>query len=78
MHIDIGFEPYLREVSIILANLSMSYEWQEIKYLKEDWENLVLPLSKDMSEDNARKVRSVLDRAKSGLGEVNDTFMNVI
>lgn len=30
MHIDIGFEQYVRQVGILLANLSMSYRWTEI------------------------------------------------
>lgn len=78
MHIDIGFEGYLREISIFLANLSISYEWEEIKYLKEEWDKLVMPISKNMNEDNARKIRSVVDRVKSSLGEVNDTYMHLV
>ncbi len=27
MHIDIGFEAYVREVGILLANLTLSYRW---------------------------------------------------
>ena len=61
MHIDIGFDSYLREVGIILNNLKLSYNWSELRYLKDDWENLVRG---DLNEDNARKVKSVIDRAK--------------
>jgi hypothetical protein len=40
---------------------------------KEDWEKLVLPLaSKGMNEENAKKIKSVTDRVKQSLGEVND------
>ncbi len=31
-----------------------------------------------MNEDNARKIKSVVDRIKQSLGEVNDQFMGVI
>jgi alpha-glucan,water dikinase len=64
MHIDIGFDSYVREVSIILNNLALSYQWDEIKYCRDDWNVLVQMLSKNMNEDNARKVKSVIDRLK--------------
>lgn len=41
MHIDIGFEAYVKEIAIILSNLSLSYEWEEIKFIKEDWDKIV-------------------------------------
>jgi len=73
MHIDIGFEGYVREAAIILNNLSFSYSWTELFVCKEDWEKLVLPLaSKGMNEENAKKIKSVTDRVKQSLGEVND------
>lgn len=78
MHIDIGFESYLRECSLLLANLSMSFEWNEIKVLKEDWDKIVFDCSKNLNLDNARKLKSVIDRAKQALGEVNDALMGVI
>ncbi len=31
-----------------------------------------------MTEDNARKLKSVFDRVKQSLGEVNDQYMNLI
>lgn len=73
MHIDIGFESYVREISMILNNLVCSYQWTELGYLKNDWEQLVVPLSKgDINQDNARKIKSVTDRIKQSLGEVTD------
>jgi hypothetical protein len=73
MHIDIGFEGYVREASIILANIAMSYQWNEISAVKEDWEKLVQPIGlAGMNEENARKLKSVTDRAKQGLGEITD------
>ena len=74
MHIDIGFEAYVREVSIILNNLALSYQWDEIKYCRDDWNVLVQLLSRNMNEDNARKVKSVIDRLKQMLSEVNEVF----
>ena len=71
MHIDIGFQAYLREVSIILNNLKLSYNWSEMRYLRDDWDNLV---KGDLNEDNARKIKSVIDRCKQCLGEVNDVY----
>jgi hypothetical protein len=41
MHIDIGFEAYVREVAIILNNLVLNYQWNEIAVCKDDWEKLV-------------------------------------
>lgn len=74
MHIDIGFDAYVREVSLILNNLALSYQWDEIKYCRDDWNMLVSALSRNLNEDNARKVKSVIDRLKSMLGEVNEVF----
>ena len=78
MHIDIGFQAYVREVSIIMQNLCLSYSWRELKYCKDDWEILVRVISKDLHEDNARKVKSVIDRLKQALGEVNDAYDEVM
>jgi len=72
IHIDIGFEAYIREAAIILSNLGLSYSWEELNACKEDWDKLVQPNCKQMNEDNARKLKSVVDRAKQSLGEVND------
>ena len=74
VHIDIGFEAYIRQGAILISNLVLSYGWEEIAACKEEWDGLVIPLSKDLHQDNARKVRSVLDRIKQALGEVNDQF----
>jgi hypothetical protein len=41
MHIDLGFEGYIRETSIVLANLALSYQWNELGVCREDWEKLV-------------------------------------
>ena len=40
MHIDIGFEAYVRQVGILLSNLTLSYRWSEIKVCLDDWNNL--------------------------------------
>ncbi len=46
---------------------------------KEDWEKLVLPLAKgDINEENARKIKSVIDRIMQSLGEVTDQSMFVL
>lgn len=74
MHIDIGFENYVHEVSIILNNLALSYQWDELKYCRDDWNVLVQMLAKSMNEDNARKVKSVIDRLKQLLAEVNEVI----
>ena len=78
MHIDIGFDGYVREAAIILNNLSLSYQWNELLVCKEDWEKLVMPLSKSMNEESARKIKSVTDRVKQSLGEVNDQISHVL
>ena len=78
MHVDIGFEAYIREVAIILNNLCLTYQWDELKYCRDDWEILVRVISKNLHEDNARKVKSVIDRVKQALGEVNDCFAEVM
>ena len=49
-----------------------------MNFCKEDWDKVVQPFCKNMNEDNARKLKSVVDRAKQSLGEVNDQFVAVI
>ena len=61
-----------------MQNLCLSYSWKELKYCKDDWEILVRVISKDLHEDNARKVKSVIDRLKQALGEVNDAYDEVM
>jgi hypothetical protein len=46
--------------------------------LKDDWNNVVCALAKDLSENNAKKIKSVIDRVKMALGEVNDVFENTM
>lgn len=77
MHIDIGFHGYVREISNILNNLCLSYKWSELVICRDDWDNLVKSLSQDLNQENARKMKSVLDRVKQSMGEVNDTMMEV-
>mmetsp|Transcript_24982 Transcript_24982/g.31185 ORF Transcript_24982/g.31185 Transcript_24982/m.31185 type:complete len:215 (+) Transcript_24982:1429-2073(+) len=77
MHIDIGFEAYVREVGILLANLALSYRWQEIKACLADWRDLASGLCHSgniNNEDNARKVKAIMDRIRCLMGEVNDTY----
>lgn len=78
MHIDIGFEGYIREIAIVMSNVVLSYKWEELAACKQDWDKIVQPLSKSMNEDNARKIKSVIDRIITSLGEVNDSYMGVI
>ena len=81
MHIDIGFEAYVRQVGTLLANLTMSYRWQEIKMCQDDWKNLAVGLCHGgniNNEDNARKVKSIMDRIRGLMGEVNDTYAEQI
>mmetsp|Transcript_7821 Transcript_7821/g.13107 ORF Transcript_7821/g.13107 Transcript_7821/m.13107 type:complete len:574 (-) Transcript_7821:376-2097(-) len=78
MHIDIGFGAYIRELGLILNNLCLSYGWLELKYVRDDYEMLVKTLVGSLNEENARKVKSVIDRIKNGLGEVNDKIHAVM
>lgn len=43
MHIDIGFDQYIREAMILLDNLVLSYggNWTELKFCKDDMKALV-------------------------------------
>jgi hypothetical protein len=41
IHIDIGFEAFVRETAIILSNLCLSYQWNELNVCKEDWDKIV-------------------------------------
>jgi len=41
IHIDIGFEAYVRETAIILSNLVLSYQWDELQACKDDWDKIV-------------------------------------
>jgi hypothetical protein len=78
MHIDIGFQGYVREISIILNNLALSYNWVELGYCRDDWNLLVSAMAGNLNEENARKIKSVIDRLKQVLGEVNDVYENVM
>jgi N-dimethylarginine dimethylaminohydrolase len=78
MHIDIGFESYIREAAIVMSSLVLSYKWEELSACKQDWDQIVMPFSKQINEDNARKIKSVIDRVKNSLGEVNDSYMGII
>ena len=77
MHIDIGFEAYVRQVGILMTNLALSYRWTEIKVCLDDWNNMAQGLCHGgaiNNMDNARKVKSIMDRIRQLMGEVNDTF----
>lgn len=78
IHIDIGFDAWMREVNIILKNLAMSFRFDELKVCQKDFE-LALKLIPDLNNpklqmDSARKIKSITDRLRHVLGEVNDTF----
>ena len=72
------FKVYLQEIGIILNNLCLSYQWVELQYCRDDWNSIVLSLSNNFTEDNARKVKSVVDRLKVAMGCVNDTYMTLM
>lgn len=75
MHIDIGFEQYVRQVGILLANLGMSSRWEEVHRCHQDWKDLAVELCRNLhSQDAARKVKSVMDRIRQMMGEVNDVY----
>jgi alpha-glucan,water dikinase len=78
MHIDIGYEGYIHEVTLLLKNLALSFKWEELGYLKDDWQNIVVTIGKNLTEDNARRVKSVIDRVKSALAEVNEVIETVM
>ena len=78
MHIDMMFIEYMNEISMILNHLCMSYQWIELQYCLNDWNTIVIPLAQDLNEDNARKIKSVIDRLKVALGEVNDSYMQLM
>lgn len=85
MHIDIGFEQYVREAVIIMENLVLSYghQWTELKYCKDDLKVLVqneiakMPAGR-LTEDAARKMKSVIDRMKGALAEVNTVIDRIM
>ncbi len=78
LHHHMSFEDYMKEAAMILSNLCLSFQWSELRACKEDWDKLALPLSKNMNEENARKLKSVTDRLKTCLGEVQEVMMDII
>ena len=70
----------MREVNIILQNLVLSYRWEEIKVCQKDFELAIKLIgdlrssNKKIVQDSARKIKSITDRLRHVLGEVNDTF----
>jgi alpha-glucan,water dikinase len=78
MHIDIGFIAYVREVGLLLRNLAYSFKWEEMQICMVDW-FYAAELCKDINnQENARKVKSIMDRLRQMLGEVNDTYAEQI
>jgi len=83
IHIDIGFEALMREVLIIMRNLSMTYRWEELAVCVKDLE-LAIRLTADLVsargdvQDTSRKIKSITDRLRQVLGQVNDTFTDNI
>lgn len=60
-----------------MENLQCSFQWEEIKICTTDWRKICAELAKNLkSEDEARKFKSVADRLRHLLGEVNDVFTN--
>ena len=78
MHIVIDFDVYLIEISILLDNLCLSYQWIELKYIRDDWQILVKNLTNDLTEDNTKKAMSVIGRIKYALAEVNEVLVDLI
>lgn len=73
IHLDIGFEALMREVHIIVRNLSMTYRWEELQVCVKDFE-LALRLTGDLQagrgdiQDTSRKIKSITDRLRQVLG----------
>jgi hypothetical protein len=40
------------------------FQWSEVNFCRDDWEKIVKQTSKNLQEDNARKIKSVIDRLK--------------
>ena len=78
MHIVIDFDVYLVEISILLDNLCLTYQWIELKYIRDDWQILVKNLTNDLTEDNTKKAMSVIGRIKYALAEVNEVIVDLI
>ena len=85
MHVDLGFEQYVHEAGIIMDNLVLSYgkSWSELQNIASDFNSLVQDELNDnpewsLSEDTARKMKSVVDRMKGALAEVNTTIEDVM
>ena len=51
MHLDLGYENYSKEIGLLLKNLSLSYQWEELAYLSDDWDKIVMSAGADLSED---------------------------
>lgn len=83
MHVDIGFEQYVKEAGLIMDNLEMSFgkSWSELRNCNDDFKVLVqagITSIENLSEDQAKKMKSVIDRMKSALSEVTFTFEDVM
>ena len=74
----IPFKYLCKQVGQIVSNLAISFKWEELQKCRDDWLNLAMPLVDLNSEDTARQFKSVADRLRQMLGEVNDTYTDVI
>lgn len=84
IHINLEFDLYIDEISLIIKNIMANYKnFEELKHTANDWFKIVEPLKKCLSDKslsaeqkriNVLKIKSVSDRLGRCLSHVIDFF----
>lgn len=82
IHVVLEFEHYITEVTAIVKNLNVTYNFRELRICLEDWGNICEVLKKNLQKNDksykavisALKIKSVADRMSRTLTHIIDYF----
>ena len=75
IHIKLDYKDYISEISIVLKHIKLSFpNFSEFNLCFEDWNNIVIPLLENESQDSALKIKSVLSRLSRILTSIIDYY----
>ena len=75
IHIKLDYKDYISEISTVLKHIKLSFpNFSEFNLCFEDWNNIVIPLLENESQDSALKIKSVLSRLSRILTSIIDYY----
>ena len=75
IHIKLDYKDCISEISIVLKHIKLSFpNFSEFNLCFEDWNNIVIPLLENESQDSALKIKSVLSRLSRILTSIIDYY----